>query len=82
MNNWPETPAEIDAFNDEARRCGFLWRETKMPRLRNEYIASGHVPRTAVLDNIVSIEELLTDPFEIWRCDWWSDAWFRVEIEG
>lgn len=59
------------------------WVKEELPRVREEYFASGFVPREAITDCIVSVDELLNDPHEIWRWDWWNPGnWYRVEIEA
>lgn len=78
------TEQELDELNEGVKRAAFLWRETEMPKIRERMLASGFVTREAVLDNIVSVADLLADPHEIWReSPWWGCrlGYERMEIE-
>lgn len=70
---------ELNEFLDVDRE---RWIREELPEFRRQIIASGIVPRAAILDNVVSLEELINDPHEIWRQYWYSTNWYRVEIEA
>jgi hypothetical protein len=76
------TVAEMDELNAQFQREAFLWRETELPKIREQMLRGGFVTREAIQDQIISPEELQADPHEVWRQSSWSRGWERVEIEG
>lgn len=75
----------IDYLNEIAQERAAEWRRTELPKEREAIFNRGFVRREEILDAVVTVEELLADPHEIWRqapLGWYWDGWVRVEIEG
>lgn len=88
MNDLFPTLDDINSWDAQAAIAYRRWQEVELPKMRDRIMASGCVTREALQDNLVSINDLLSDPFEIWRCEGWNgnygwfNNWYRVEIEA
>jgi hypothetical protein len=77
-----ERACGFPSLNADIQRQFQIWRETELPKLRAQRIASGFIRRVDIEDNIVSVEELKADPHAVWQEGYSGGGWRRVEIEG
>lgn len=83
FGGWPRTQAECDEVNALMRKDAEEWRRKNLPRIRAAIRQRGRATEEEIVDRIIHLEDLTSDPHEVWQPNsCWEGGYSRVEIEG